>query len=82
MSRLVPQRDMSADAIVKRAIQARAVIQLCEAASWSIQNSSNEEIPQIAENVQFALQLAADLLVPVQDALESHEGLASGEASQ
>lgn len=82
MSRFVPQRDMSADDIVKCAIQARAIIQLCEAAAWSIQNSREDEIPQIAENAQFALQLAADLLEPVQGALESHEGLAAKEVSQ
>jgi len=80
MSRFVPQRDMSADEITKCLIQARAVIQLCEAAAWSIQNSREAEIPLIAENVQFAMQLAADLLVPVQDALESHEGLKGGAA--
>lgn len=79
MSRFVPQGDMSADEIVKCVVQARAVIQLCEAAAWSIQNSGDPEIPQMAENVQFALQLAGDLLVPVQDALESHEGLKGSE---
>lgn len=78
MSRFVPQGDMSADEIVKCCIQARAVIALCEAAAWSIQNSSETEIPQLAENVQFALQLAGDLLWPVQEALESHEDLKGG----
>ena len=78
MSRLVPQADMSADEIVKCCIQARAGVRLCEAALWNIQNGSDEEIPQLAEDVQFALQLVADLLVPVQEALESHEGLKGG----
>lgn len=30
---------------------------------------------QVVEDIQFALQLANDLLGPAQNALESHEGL-------
>lgn len=78
MTRFVPQRDMSADEIAKCCIQARAVIALCEAAAWSIQNGSESEIPLIAENIQFALQLAGDLLEPVQGALSAHEGMTGG----
>lgn len=78
MSRLVPHSDMSADEIVKCCIHARAIIGLCETAAWSIQNSGEDEIPQIAENIQFALQLAAELTGTAQDALESHEGLKGG----
>jgi hypothetical protein len=82
MSRFVPQRDMSTDEIVKCVIQAKAIIGLCERSAWSdLQNGLNGDdfalISQVSEDIQFALQLAGDLLVPVQDALESHEGLKS-----
>ena len=84
MSRFVPQRGMSASEIVKCVTQARAIIGLCERSAWSdIQNGMNGDdstaISQAAEDIQFALQLAGDLLEPVQDALESHEGV-KGEA--
>lgn len=80
MSRFVPQSDMGAEEIVKCIVQARAIIGLCERASWSdLQNSSNgPSFQQVAEDIQFALQLAGDLLGPPQDALESHEGLKGG----
>lgn len=77
MSRFVHQRDMSAEEIVKCIVQARAVIGLCERVAWSdFQNGSDKVDQQLAEDMQFALQLAGDLLGPVQDAIESHEGRA------
>jgi hypothetical protein len=75
---------MTADAVVKCAVQARAVVALCERAAWSdLQNGSNGIAEQqVAEDIQFALQLAHSLLGPVQDALESHEALkGKGEAT-
>jgi hypothetical protein len=80
MSRFIPQGDMSADEIVKCVIQAKALIGLCERSAWSdIQNglngSADAAVSQAAEDIQFTLQLARELLDPVQDALESHEGL-------
>jgi hypothetical protein len=78
MSRFILHTDMNADEIVKCCIQARAIVRLCETAAWSIQNSGEDEIPQIAENIQYALQLAAELIGPAQDALESHEGVKGG----
>jgi hypothetical protein len=81
MSRWIDQADMTADEIVRCVIQARAIIGLCERASWSdLQNGSNEGLQRIAEDIQFALQLAGDMLGPVQDALEAHEGLKGGGA--
>lgn len=78
MTRLIPHTDMTADEIVRCCIQARAIACLCERAAWSdLQNGSDGKIPQVAEDIQFALQLVADLLVPVQEALESHEGLSN-----
>lgn len=79
MSRWIEQAEMTAEEIVKCCIQARAVVKLCERAAWNdLQNGSAAKIPEVAEDIQFALELAADLLVPVQDALESHEGLKGG----
>ncbi|KQZ87358.1 hypothetical protein ASD64_19985 [Mesorhizobium sp. Root157] len=69
---------MGADELIKCCIQASAIIRLCETAAWSIQNCGEDEIPQIAEDIQYALQLAAELIGPAQDALESHEGLKGG----
>lgn len=80
MTRFAPQGDMTADEIVGCVVQAGAVIRLCEHAAWTIQNTTVESIPQIAEDIQFSARLAADLLGPVQDALESHEGLKGGDA--
>jgi hypothetical protein len=80
MSRWIDQAEMTADEIVKCVVQARAIIALCERASWSdLQNGANGIAEQqVAEDMQFALQLAGDLLGPVQDALESHEGVKTG----
>lgn len=79
MSRWIDQADMTADEIIKCAVQARAVIALCERAAWSdLQNGANGiALQQVAEDIQFALQLAHGLLGPAQDALESHEALKS-----
>jgi hypothetical protein len=81
MSRFIPQRDMSASDILSCVMQARAIIGLCERAAWAdIQNSASAvSLSQVADDIQSALQLANDLLDPVQDALESHEGLKGGE---
>lgn len=58
MSGFVPHGDMSADELMKCCMQAHAIIGLCETAAWSIQNCGEDEIPQMAENIQLALQLA------------------------
>ncbi|TGR84248.1 hypothetical protein EN866_33430 [Mesorhizobium sp. M2D.F.Ca.ET.223.01.1.1] len=83
MSRFIPQADMSADQIVALCVEAHAIISLCERASWSdLQNGSNgAEIPQVAEDIQFALRLVGEMLVPIQDALERHEGVKGGQAN-
>lgn len=76
MSRWIDQAEMTADEIMKCCIQARAVIALCERSAWSnLQNGDKIPDPQVPEDIQFALQLAHDLLGPVQDALETHEGV-------
>jgi hypothetical protein len=79
MSRFVPQGDMSADELIKSCIQARAIIAICERSALSdLENGDGTSNVQAAEDIQFALQLARDLLGPVQDALISHEGLKGG----
>ena len=70
MSRLIPQGDMAAAEIVRCVVEARALVGLCARAAWSdLQNASNgENVPQISEDIQVALELAHELLDPVQDA--------------
>lgn len=81
MSRFIPQSDMSADEIVKSCIQARAIIAICERSALNdLENGDGTSNVQAAEDIQFALQLARDLLGPVRDALVSHEGLQGGDA--
>ena len=81
MSRFIPQADMATDQLVALGIEAQALIRLCERAAWSdLQNDSNgADNAQVAEDIQFALRLVGEMLVPIQDALESHEGF-KGEA--
>lgn len=80
MSIFIPQVDMTAYQIIQCCVRARAIISLCEEAAWAVQNSDGADIPQIAENIQFALKAAHELLGPVQDAIEVHEGTAGGDA--
>ena len=76
MSRFIPQGDMTAAEIVKTCLQARAIVQMCARAAWSeLQNGSEAEKPQAAEDIHFALELVAEMLEPVQDALQKHEGV-------
>jgi hypothetical protein len=81
VSRFIPQGDMSADELIKSCIQARAIIAICERSALNdLENGDGTSNVQAAEDIQFALQLARDLLEPVQDALVSHEGLQGGDA--
>ena len=82
MTRFIPQADMSTDQLVALGVEAQAIIRLCERASWNdLQNGSNgAEIPQVAEDIQFALRLVGEMLVPIQDALETHEGVKGGKS--
>ncbi|RWI46387.1 MAG: hypothetical protein EOQ93_29935 [Mesorhizobium sp.] len=75
MSRFIPQSDMSADQIMACCIQASAIIRICGAAAWSIQNDGDRNL---ATSIVDALAAADELLGPVMDALESHEGLKGG----
>ncbi|UVK57589.1 hypothetical protein DBIPINDM_008200 (plasmid) [Mesorhizobium sp. AR02] len=78
MSRLIDHRDMTAAQIVDCCIQATAIMYLCETAAWSIQNGGEANAYTFAEtagSIKGALAAARELLAPVLDALESHEGL-------
>lgn len=74
MSRFIPHTDMSADEIMQCSYQARALVRLCESAAWNIQNGGGR--PEIlSDSIGAGLRLVMELLEPVHDALESHEGL-------
>lgn len=74
MSRFVPQRDMSVADLMSCSAQAIAILHLCDNAAWAIQNGSGAT-DVLADSIGAAMRLAADLLEPVHEALESHEGL-------
>lgn len=58
-----------------------AILALCERAAWEIQNSlEHDNVAQHVEDLQFALQVAHELLEPTQDALEAREGQNKGGA--
>jgi hypothetical protein len=74
MSRLIPHNDMTAVQLADCCRQAWAIMRLCELAAWSLQQQ-DEPDPNIADSIGQAQKLAMSLIEPVQDALESHEGL-------
>jgi hypothetical protein len=77
MSRFVHQRDMSADEMIQCSYQARAILHLIDIAAWSIENNIGA-VDVLAGSIGTASRLALELLEPVHDALESHEGLKGG----
>jgi hypothetical protein len=74
MSRFIPQTDMIADEIIQCSYQARALVNLCESAAWNIQNGGGRP-EDLSDSIGSALRLVMELLEPVHDALETHEGL-------
>lgn len=78
MSRLIPHRDMSTEDLLSCSYQAIAILHLCDSAAWAIQNGSGAP-DLLAGSIGTAMRLAVDLLEPVHDALEIHEGLKGGE---
>lgn len=75
----IENAEISSAELVTVCIQARAIVSLCERAAWNdLQNEAAGTIPQVAEDIQFALKLAADLLVPIQEALEAHRDQEGG----
>lgn len=77
MSRLIPQCEMTAAQITGCCSDAAAIVRLCSAVAWSIQNGSDINL---AGAMMAALDVAGELLGPVTDALEVHEGLKGGQA--
>ncbi|WP_442580745.1 hypothetical protein ACSBOB_01710 [Mesorhizobium sp. ASY16-5R] len=79
MTRLVPHTDMTAAQLADCSRQASAIMILCESAAWEMQNGGVVE--RIADAICQGQKLAAELLEPVQDALERHERV-TGEAPE
>lgn len=73
MSRFIPCRDMSADQIIQCSYDAMAIIALCENTACDL--SERGENAQLAGSISTALKLVAELLAPVHDTLEIHEGI-------
>jgi len=75
MSRFINQRDMSALEVYRCCSEARAILNLCHAAAWTIQNTDSQHaIKQLADDIGEATRLASELLDQVSDAIERHEG--------
>lgn len=73
MSRFVDHRDMTAADIMACSCEAMAIIHLCEAAAWAIQNGGGNTLG-LADAIGSGLHLAQTLLESVHEALASHEG--------
>ncbi|MBT1155710.1 hypothetical protein J1C56_08910 [Aminobacter anthyllidis] len=78
MTRFIPHGDMTADQIMRCSYEASAILRLCEAAAWAIQNG--ETPVDLADAIGAGTRVARDLLGVLHDALESHEGLKGGGA--
>lgn len=74
MSRLVPQADMTADDILRCSYQAQGIIATCVLALDGL-NAGN--VSATAADIALTLNAALELLGPVHDALEAHEGKAA-----
>lgn len=72
MGRFINHRDMTDDEISSCSREALAIIDLCEAAAWTIQNGG--DAMELSDCIGSGLKTAKALLEPVQEALESHEG--------
>jgi hypothetical protein len=78
MSRFVPQTDMSGIELFRCYREAVAVLDLVRRAANELSDVRDRvEIDEIADDIEQATRLAVDLLEPVAQALETHEGLKS-----
>lgn len=68
--RLIPHGDMTAAQLLGCSYQAQAILTVCIEAAGSAPPSQ-----QLGGAIGLALQSALDLLAPVHDALEAHEGV-------
>lgn len=71
MSRFIPYAEMTTEDIYQCSAQARAIISLCESASWAIQNGGPADV--LADSIGCGLRLALELLEPVHDTTEFHQ---------
>jgi hypothetical protein len=70
------QADMPAVDLLRRCTDAIAILRLTNWAASAIQQEGDEgERNKLADDIQQATALAAELLEPVNDALETHEGV-------
>ena len=73
MSRLAPQRDMSADEVIRCSYDAMALVALCEHVADGLSELGVCR-PDLLGAIGTALNLASELMSVVHDCLEMHEG--------
>ncbi len=78
MTRFILHGDMTADQVMQCSYEASAILRLCEAAAWAIQNG--ETPADLASAIASGMRIARDLIGVVHDALEIHEGQKGGAA--
>lgn len=77
MSRFVKAADMTRIELFRCYSEATAVLNLCHRAACELEDARERiEIDEIAENIQQATRLVMELLEPLAQALETHEGVA------
>lgn len=74
MSRFIPHSEMTAAELINCSYEAMAIIAVCRAAADGI-GSNLGEATNIASSIDTALGIVTELLGPVHDALELHEGV-------
>jgi len=73
MTRLVDHRDMTRQEILECSYEALAIVSTC---AMALDGINEENVDKTAGDIALALRSALELLGPVHDALESHEGMA------
>jgi hypothetical protein len=79
MTRMIRQADMPYLDLFRCATDVFALLDLCREAAESIESNSDEAaVNRLADNIKQVTRLASELLEPVLEALETHEGMKRG----
>jgi hypothetical protein len=76
MSRFIPQAEMTAVEILECSYQVQGIISTCAMALDAYEDTPTTANARTVGDVARALRAALDLLGPVHDTLEAHEGMA------
>lgn len=74
MSLFIPQGDMTANQILECSYQVQGIISTCAMALDAWEDTPTNANARTVGDVAQALRAALELLAPVHDALEAHEG--------